>query len=321
MTTTGKFRHLSRTATPAGHFCVMAVDHRTNLREKLDAAAPVPYTDADFMAFKRDVTQALAPHATAVLTDPAFGIGHGVADGTLHGRLGLLAPIEVTDYGRHPSQREVEYIPGWYVEQIKLSGGDGVKMLLPYHPTDGTADEKHAAVQHIVADCARWDIPFFLEPIPYSPDPSVSLPNTDLLEISVGMCQTFTAMGVDVLKLPFPVDANQSRDPGEWAAACEAVDAACGVPWALLSAGVDFATFKAQAEVACKAGASGVIVGRAVWGEAVTHQGAGRAVFLAETAASRMQSLAEVCVAHATPWYGRVTPPDSRIDWYKAYTS
>src|SRR4029078_4586491 len=45
----------------------------------------------------------------------------------------------------------------------------------------------------------------------------------------------------------------------------DALDAASQVPWVLLSGGVDDATFEAQVEVACRAGASGVLAGRSVW--------------------------------------------------------
>ena len=58
-------------------------------------------------------------------------------------------------------------------------------------------------------------------------------------------------------------------------------DPAC--PWVLLSGGVDDATFERQVEVACHAGASGVLVGRSVWAEAATHAGPARDAFLAGT--------------------------------------
>lgn len=319
MTTMGKYRHLGRTTTEAGHFVIMAIDHRTNLLEKLNAAVGSSLSDEAFVAFKQQVLQALAPQSSAVLTDPAYGIGEGIVSGTISGQLGLLAPLEVTDYGLHPSQRPLDFIPNWSVKKIKMMGGDGVKLLLPYHPDADTAAEKHTVVEQIIADCATYDIPFFLEPIPYSLDPAKSLPNDELLQVSVAMCKTFSAMGVDVLKLPFPVDAKQSQDDDEWIAACMAVDAACSVPWALLSAGVTYDTFLQQSKIACQSGASGVIVGRAVWAEAVDAQGDERANFLADVATKRMQELADVCAQFARPWTESVDKPASTIDWYESY--
>lgn len=319
MTTMGKFRHLSRTSTADGHFVVMAIDHRTSLLNTLNRSAPAPLSDDEFADFKEIVLTALAPHASAVLIDPAYGIGRGIVKGTLTGQTGLLAPVEVTDYSLHPSERSMEMIPNWSVKKIKMSGGDGIKMLLPYHPEAGNIQEKHDVVQQIVADCATYDIPFFLEPIPFALDPAQTLSNDELLRISVTMCETFSAMGVDVLKLPFPVDHKQSQDDGEWLRACQAVDEACDVPWALLSAGVNYETFLRQSKIACQAGASGVIVGRAVWAEATELQGDARLDFLTTTAAARLQELGSVCAEFATPWYKRVKQPDSSMNWYDSY--
>ncbi len=321
MTTLGKFRHLSRCTTTNGHFVIMAIDHRTNLLTSLNRHASTPLSNAEFVAFKQGVIRALAPQSSAVLTDPAYGIGAGITSGAIGGQIGLLAPVEVTDYDLHPSQRQMDFIPNWSVKKIKMVGGDGVKLLLPYHPDADNVQEKYATVRQIVDDCATYDIPFFLEPIPYSLDPNSTLPNDELLQISVEMCKTFSAMDVDILKLAFPVDHKQSTDGDQWRAACEQVNAACSVPWALLSGGSDYETFARQVEIACQAGGSGVIVGRAVWSEAVELQDTGREMFLAGKAVDRMRQLAEICQENATAWYKQVTRPDADIDWFTDYQS
>ncbi len=48
---------------------------------------------------------------------------------------------------------------------------------------------------------------------------------------------------------------------------CKELDQASRLPWVLLSAGVDFESFRIQVEIACKAGASGFLAGRALWQE------------------------------------------------------
>jgi len=88
------------------------------------------------------------------------------------------------------------------------------------------------------------------------------------------------------------------------------------VPWALLSAGVDYPTFARQAQLACEAGASGVIVGRAVWSEAVKLHGDERENFLNTIARQRMQELSDICAATATDWRTKVAKPDTALDWY-----
>jgi tagatose-1,6-bisphosphate aldolase len=200
--------------------------------------------------------------------------------------------------------------------EIKQSGADGVKLLLPYHPDADNAEEKHEIVAQLVEQCERYQIPFFLEPIVYSLNPGQSVSNNDLREISVTMARRFCVMGVDVLKLQFPIDVKQEPDEKVWREACDEVNEACHIPWALLSGGVDFATFAKQARVACQAGASGVIVGRAVWADAVALQGTARADFVNTTMTERIRELATICEEYAEPWMKRVAMPDAAVDWY-----
>lgn len=324
MTTLGKYRHLAQASTPAGHFAILAIDHRLNLWESLQQHTSQPVTDELFTAFKRDVISTLAPHASAVLTDPAYGIGPGVRDGYLGGQVGLLAPLEVTNYTIHPSQRAFRPIIGWSVEKIKTVGASGVKLLLYYHPAAENAADQRAVVARVVEDCARWDIPLYLEPIAFSPDPTAPLNTAELREVVVESARLFCEMGADVLKAQFPVDVAQEQDETVWRAALAELNEACSayhVPWALLSAGVAYDTFKRQTELACEAGASGVIVGRAVWNEAVEGDEAARRTFIHTTAQARIAELAAICAQSARSWRNVVQPPEvEAVNWYERYT-
>lgn len=319
MTTMGKYRLLSHTSTPAGHFSILAIDHRSNLFKMLNQISPTALTDEDFASYKMLLMKHVLPPASGLLADPGSAIGKGIAHRMIQGHQGIIAPIEVTDYDIHPSQRDMNWIPEWSVAKLKRIGGAGVKMLLPYHPKSDTADHKQEIVRKIIDQCAEQDIPLYLEPIAHSLDSEQPLSNADLLDVVLEMATTFSDMGVDILKMQFPVDAKQSDDEDEWRTACDQLNAACIVPWALLSAGVTYDTFERQAKVACQAGASGVIVGRAVWAEAVNLLGDERVNFLKTTAQQRMATLAQICANHATPWFDRVTPPIDNVTWYETY--
>lgn len=319
MTTMGKYRLLSHTSTSDGHFAILAIDHRSNLLKMLNQSADSPLTDEDFADFKMLLMKHVLPPASGLLADPGSSIGKGIAHRLIQGHQGILAPIEVTDYEIHPSQRDMNWIPGWSVAKLKRMGGAGVKMLLPYHPKSDTAEHKRGTVQQIIDQCTEHDIPFYLEPIAHSLDPQKALSNAELLDIVLEMATTFAEMGVDVLKMQFPVDAKQSDDETEWQHACQQLNQACSVPWALLSAGVTYDTFERQAKIACQAGASGVIVGRAVWSEAIKLQEQARIDFLKTTAKERMQTLAQICADYASPWYERVEAPDASVTWYESY--
>jgi tagatose-1,6-bisphosphate aldolase len=315
MTAPGTYRHLLQNSTPEGHFCILAIDHRANLVSQLQKHHP-NLTDADATAFKRDVLRHLLPEASAVLTDPGYGMPPLIAEGLL-GQAGLLAPLEVTNYSLHPRDRITTFIEGWSVEQIKRVGGTGVKLLLYYHPGDAALKaEKRTLVTRIVEACQHYQLPFFLEPIAYSLDSAEPLTVAEQRQVAVETAQTFSAMGVDVLKLEFPVNPVQEPDELVWAAACRDLDAACTVPWALLSAGVDYDTFARQARIACVNGASGVIVGRAIWAEALALMGSARIDWLQTTGVARMREMASICRESARDWRGRVAAPTMGDSWW-----
>ena len=121
-------------------------------------------------------------------------------------------------------------------------------------------------------DCARADIPFLLEPIAYpvseaEREPAVFAHSKPGLV--AGSARDLTPLGVDVLKAEFPADMRQQADEGRLRAACERLDEVSQAPWILLSAGVTFDEFARQVKIACQAGASGFLGGRAIWEEAM----------------------------------------------------
>ena len=305
----GKYRHLSRCTNAAGQFVIMAIDHRANLREAIEKHGG-PIHDLAFRDFKLQVIEAAAPQVTAVLADPGFGLGAIVAGRKFTG--GLLSPLEVTDYGVHPSQRELQWIPNWSVDKVKRMGGDGIKLLLPFHPQLASAEAKKSLVEQVVKECDKHDIPLYLEPIACAPTPDEKLAPQDQREITVEMAQLFYAQGADVLKLQIPAEESQ------WEPTCRELGKVCSAPWALLSGGVDFETYCRQAERACFHGASGVIVGRAVWSEACSLQGAERAAFLEGVVPLRLQRLSDIC-AGAAPFWSNYREPDPALDWYESY--
>ena len=303
--TLGKLRHLTRCSTQSGHFVVLAIDHRANLRALLE-----PISDEGFRQFKADVIGAAEGLVSGVLTDPAYGLGPLLARGSFAG--GLLAPLEVTDYDVHPSQRELDFIPNWSVSRLQRVGGDGAKLLLPFHPQLPSAAAKRESVARIVEECAACELPFFLEPIACSLRPEERLTGEQQRVITLEMVDEFCALGVDVLKLQLPAAEEQ------WEATCRGLAQRCTVPWALLSGGVDFPTYCRQTEVACAYGASGVIVGRAVWSEATSLGSAERSRFLASVVPERLARLGEIVFVRAAPWRNRVSISEPSLTWYEA---
>ncbi len=137
----------------------------------------------------------------------------------------------------------------------------------------------------------------------------------------VETARKLTPMGVDILKAEFPLNIADEANENRWAEACAELSAASLVPWVLLSAGVSYEDFERQTTIACQSGASGVLVGRAVWKEAANNDGPARTEFLRTTASVRMQRLAEIIGRYGRAWtdfYPKLS--DSVVEgWYEKY--
>jgi tagatose 1,6-diphosphate aldolase len=319
---TGLRRGLDACATPRGVFTVLALDHRQNLRREIRPDDPDSVSVAEMAELKRDVVRSLAQRVSGVLLDPEFGAPRCIEDGSLPGDVGLIVAIEATGYDGPSTARRSRVLEGWSVAKAKRMGATAAKLLVYYHPNSAAAHDQDQLVADVAAACRRHDLPLFLEPITHSVDPSVSLLTGEVRrEVVIETARRLTAIGGDVLKVEFPYDASVT-DEARWADACAELDEASPLPWVLLSGGVDDATFARQVEVACRAGASGVLVGRSVWAEAVRLGGPDRERFLATEGVARLTRLVETIEAHGRPWLDR-SPGlrDARVgaDWYRDY--
>jgi len=319
-TSIGKLRRLQQCASTDGFFTILALDHRGNLRRNLNPTYPEQVTYEAMVAFKQQVTAALGPVSSAVLLDPEYGAAQAIASGALPGHTGLVVAVEKTGYSGDPNDRESMILPGWSVEKIARMGASAVKLLLYYHPQAENAAGQEALVSQVAAACRDYDIPFFLEPLSFSLDPAVkALASPEKRRVVVETARRLTPLGVDVLKAEFPLSITGEKDESVWHAACAELSQASAAPWVLLSAGVDFEDFQRQTAVACAAGASGVMAGRAVWKEAAERQGAAREEFLRGTAVERMLRLQATIEAAGRPWADFYTPPIVEEGWYRRY--
>ncbi len=319
--TLGQRRALQQCAQPDGTFAMLALDQRGTLQKMVNPANPDAVSFPEMTRIKRDIIRVLSPLASATLLDPEIGYPACVASSTLSGQTGLLLAIEESGYDGDPTERRTRLLPDWGVEKIRRAGGSGVKLLVFYHPEAPNAANQEALVSEVAAECRRWDLPLFLEPLHYSLQRDVkTVPNAERRRVVIESARRLVPLGVSVLKAEFPVDVKQTGDTGEWADACAELSAAVpGVPWVLLSAGVDYDTYIRQVEIACKQGASGVLCGRAIWKEAVNVTGAERTAFLVQTGAPRMERVNHTVSALARPLTD-FYPPSSGDDldgWYK----
>ncbi len=291
----GKRRGLQTVSTAEGLFTILPLDHLAPFRKILRPESPESVTHAEVVSAKLALVRALAPHASAVLLDAIYSLAPAIAAGALPGHVGLMAAIEDGDDAS--AGQSGRLLADWTVAKIKRIGAAAVKFYFFYNPDDApTAAAQERLVSELVSDCRRYDLPFFAEPVAYG--------GGDRRRLVIEAARRIGQLGVDVLKMEFPVDVRHESDETIWMSACEALSRASPAPWALLSAGVDFETFARQLTIACRAGASGYIAGRAIWQEALSRAGADRQNFIRQTVIPRMDTLNKIVNRHGRPWTG-----------------
>ncbi len=316
--TPGRYRGLKTTSLAnADVFGIIAFDQRASYRKMLPPGASYN----QLVEVKTEIIGALSIDASAILTDPIYGLRPAMQ---MSPKSGLLLALEKSGYSGDSSYRKTELLANWTPEKIRKTGASAVKFMVYYHPGSGElADELEALIRRVVRDCHDCDLPVFLEPMSYSLDPAVPKESAAFAEqraeVVIETARRLSRTGADVLKMEFPLDIQFNQDRSAWERACAKLSEASAVPWVLLSAGVDFEQFKPQAQVACGAGASGFLAGRAIWKEAAAMSTNDRAAFLRDVARDRLQQLLAIAEADARPWTDFYSAPSSSEAWYESY--
>jgi len=323
----GKIRGMQRVTSADGFFLICAIDHLSDFAELL---APDPSTVAfrDVVAAKDAVVRAVSPTVSAVLLDPLYALGHLVAAGAVPGTVGIMCSIEDEDYQHPPGPRRTRLRDGWSAPDAKRAGADFGKLLWFYRP-DGDADvaeHQRQLVRDLVATCAAESLPLVVEPIWYplpGEDPTSAQWEDERVGGIIASAVEADELGVDMLKVEFPGYVDTPEGRASATAACAELDAAVHVPWVILSAGVGYAEFKTQVEIACRAGASGYLAGRSIWRDAVsTHDAAGRERAIIE-ARERLAELNTLTRLHGRPYSPTANLEDALkelpAEWYRAW--
>jgi len=290
---------LASIADEDGTFAIIAFDQRNTLR-RMFSAVGIEATDQDMRDVKVEVTRALTPDATGILLDPQLGVGAVMDAGALNPSCGLLIAAEPTDRGDFEGEPRSYRIPEQDAAWVKSMGGNAVKVLVMMNPQrevrtgepDITA-ETVDLVNAIVEDCRAQGIPSVIENLIFSPRGVETLSAAERERAIITSAELLTAVKPDLLKLEYPGSPE----------GCKRLSDVLTVPWAVLSAGVDFDVFEDVIKISCDdGGASGFIAGRSVWKEAVGLNQTERATFLSETARPRLLKLREAIAGRATPW-------------------
>jgi len=325
----GKIRGLQQIANPDGIFTMCAMDHRGSLRSMIDEESPGEVNYEEMVERKLELCSSLAKYASAVLLDPIFGAAQCISHSVLPNNTGLLISIEASGYSGEKEHRLTRLLDEWSAEKIKRMGASAVKILVYYRPDlKQLASQQLNTVNMVAMECIKYDLPFLVEPKSYPIGNEINSPQEFAArkeQLVIKTARDVTAQPIDVLKAEFPADLDYRKNKPELINLCHQLDMSSQVPWVILSAGVDFELFCQQVEIACQAGASGFLGGRAIWQEAMYIDDARERVkYLSTVGADRLKRLTEIANRYATPWYKKygvaiheLVPLSER--WYKEY--
>jgi tagatose 1,6-diphosphate aldolase len=328
----GKVKHMKALSNDGGVIAAAAMDQRGSLQKSIAAAKgvdPKQVTKKMMSEFKIAVTKVLTPHASAILLDPEYGLPATKARSS---NAGLLLAYELSGYDNTQPGRLPDLLPHVSVKRIKKWGADAVKILIYYTPFEDAKinDIKHAFIERIGAECATYEIPFFLEFIGYDPaggdekgkDFAARKP-----EIVTKSMEEFSKpeYRVDVLKVEVPINAEyvagSSVFKGEKVySRKEALKhfrnaaAVATKPFIYLSAGVGNAQFVESLSMAAESGTdfSGVLCGRATWKEGIPiyAKDGPKALedWLSKEGVKNINAV-NAAIKSAKPWYAKLGIP------------
>ena len=264
--TTAELRGYQQICGKDGAMVAIACDQRGGMRTLLasDPAEQANITNDMLGDTKADITRYLASAASCVLLDPLCAVPRIVDEGVLNRDTALLIGLDASGFDVSPEgYRLSRLVPGIDARRVRALGGTGGKIMVYLRADKPEANEHNVAIlRRCIADFGQEDLLLVVEFLTYQLDgesPEDYAAKTPWL-VEEGT-RISLECGAKVLKLPYP---------GTPEACANITKMAGDVPWAVLSAGVNHATFLGQVEIAMQNGASGVIAGRSLWKDCIS---------------------------------------------------
>ncbi len=295
-------RRLLRLGGPDRIVAGIAIDHRDSLRTVL-ADAGIDVSVNDLRRLKLALTLALAPSATAIMIDAELG-SLVLETGAIPAGVGLIMPLEAQGYESQGDRRLTSLLPDFSPLAAVRLGADACKLLLPYRVDDEVAAARQdALVEATAEDCHEQGLPLVIEPVVHRrSDETAEAWAAAYPSLVIDAVARLQPLGADLLKVPFPVRDQAGVTSEAAVAACDRLAAACAeTPWVLLGGGVDLDTYLDQIRIAGRAGASGFLAGRGIWGPVLRADPAETGRLAAATARDAFEQCREIARAEAQP--------------------
>lgn len=286
--TTIERRAMAAISTASGKMLIVAADQRNGMKAAIGDApdGSEAITREELADVKADLVRYLANNAPAILLDPEVALPAIVDDGVLSRDTALVVGLDASGFESVDGLRFTRYVDEATPRRVRELGADVAKMLW-YIRTDRQDLESRVAeeIRDLVAKCEAEGLLLIVELLVYpldgesQEDYAAAFPRL----VAEG-ARLAVACGAKVLKLQYPGTSE----------GCDAVSsAAAGVPWAVLSAGVDHETFIEQVSIAVARGAAGAMAGRSLWKDSLSIQPDTRRDLLTNRALPRLRELAD----------------------------
>ncbi|MCO8272856.1 tagatose-bisphosphate aldolase [Actinoplanes sp. TRM 88003] len=287
--TTVERRGMSAISTPGGRMLIVAADQRNGMKAAMKDApgGPGSISADELAAAKADLVRYLAVEAPAILLDPEVALPAVVDDGVLERGTSLVVGMDASGYETADGLRYTRFVPGVTARRVRELGGDAAKMLWYTRPDRQDADSRVATeMRELIQACTDEGVLLIVELLTYQLEDETDEQYAAAFPGLVAEgARLAVACGAKVLKLQYPGSAE----------GCAAVTAAAdGVPWAVLSAGVDHETFLGQVGTAMAHGAAGAMAGRSLWKDSLSVSADLRKDYLTKRALPRLHELAAV---------------------------
>lgn len=293
--TTSEWRGYQQICGANGLMMVVACDQRGGMRKVL---ADTPETqaaidEATLGVVKAGIVSHLANKASCVLLDAVCAVPDVVDDKVLSRDTGLLVGLDASGWDTDANGYRIsKLVPGTTARRVRELGGTGAKLMVYLRPDRPEANDVNIQIiRDCIADFAQEDLLLVVEILTYSLDGETEADYAAAFPgLIVESARISLELGSKVLKLPYPGNAE----------ACKQITELCdGVPWAVLSAGVDHETFVGQVATAMENGASGVIAGRALWKDCISLNAATCEDRLENIASKRLREIQAILDDHA----------------------
>jgi sulfofructosephosphate aldolase len=283
---------LDALARENGTFLMVAMDQRESLRAMLAERHPEPIEDERLVHFKLAVARELAPYASGFLIDRQFGFDEVVRQRLLPKTCGLVLAADaiVPEPGNPVGDTRLD--PEVDAFAAAAAGAVALKLLVVWRD-DGDRPRRLEMAGRFVEKACSAGLLSVLEGVVRGPADGF-----DREAAIVDSARELASVRPSLYKVEVPLHGR--GDPAELERRCRKIDAVLDCPWVVLSSGVEPGDFPAAVEAACRAGASGILAGRALWRGVL---GADDPTFLLRVhAAPRLERLAGIVDLYGRPW-------------------